>query len=105
MGDEGTDALKDHYKGIYKLYMKTSEKNKQNFYANVTKLREHIEEGLKAERMIQKQFEQAGQAADLLSQKKSYLKIYKEYQKLPAKTQEKYYHKIVDLRARLEAGQ
>ena len=104
VGDESTDALKEHYKGIYKLYMKTSEKNKQNFYANVTKLREHIEEGLKAERLIQKQFESAQNAPDLLSQKKSYLKIYKEYQKLPAKTQEKYYHKIVDLRARLESG-
>ena len=84
--------------------MKVSEKNKQNFYANVSKLREHIEEGLRAQKEIQKHFEIAGSSNNLLQRKRAYLKIYSEYQKLPAKTQEKYYHKIVDLRSELEKG-
>ena len=101
--DASTGTLKGHYAGIYKLYMKLSEKNKQNFYANVSKIREHIEEQLKAQKEIEMLFDKA-QFGDLQSRKRAYMQIYEEYQKLPASTQAEVYPKMVDLRERLERG-
>jgi len=66
-------------------------------------LREKIEEQLKAEKIVQELMRNSGKGS-IPEQKKTYLKIYKEYQKLPPKSQEKYYPKIVNLRERLEKG-
>jgi cysteine-rich repeat protein/parallel beta-helix repeat protein len=103
ISDESVEAMKGEYKGIYNLYLKLSEKEKRNFYTGVTNLREKIEEQLKAEKIVQELMRNSGKGS-IPEQKKTYLKIYKEYQKLPPKSQEKYYPKIVNLRERLEKG-
>jgi parallel beta-helix repeat protein len=103
LGEEATEVLKDGYMGIYNLYMKLSEKHKQNFYTKVTKVREHIEEQLKAEKKIELLVHDESKG-DLKERKQRYLDLYHHYQKLPAKVQKKYYSHIVHLRDQLERG-
>ena len=103
LGEEATEVLKDGYMGVYNLYMKLSEKHKQNFYTKVTKVREHIEEQLKAEKKIEHLMEDETKG-DLKERKQRYLDMYHHYQKLPAKVQKKYYSHIVHLRDQLERG-
>jgi cysteine-rich repeat protein/parallel beta-helix repeat protein len=101
LGEESADVMKDGYKGIYRLYLKLSESKKQNFYSKVTKVREKIEEQLKAEKKIEELFHKTNDGV-LKDRKRNYLEIYKNYRRLPAKTQQKYYQKIVHLRNELE---
>ncbi|MBU0469927.1 MAG: right-handed parallel beta-helix repeat-containing protein [Nanoarchaeota archaeon] len=101
--EEYYDLLKKDYLGIYNLYLKVSEKKKQNFFSQVTRIREKIEENLKAEKEIEKMLERADEG-NLEERKKNYLKIYKDYQKLPEKVRQRYYAHIVQLRDRLERG-
>jgi parallel beta-helix repeat protein/cysteine-rich repeat protein len=101
LGEESADVMKEGYKGIYRLYLKLSESKKQNFYSKVTKVREKIEEQLKAEKKIEELFHKTNDGV-LKDRKRNYLEIYKNYRRLPAKTQQKYYQKIVHLRNELE---
>ncbi len=98
-----TTLLKSEYMGIYGLYTKLSEKHKKNFYSKVTKLRETIETQLKSEKIIE-QLMLDKDMGDLADQKKTYLEIYKYYQKLSPQVQKKYYQNIVLLREKLEKG-
>ncbi len=100
---EPSDAVKKPYLDLYALYLKLSEKKKQNFYTRVNSLRERIEEHLKNEKDMGRLFQQA-EKGDLAEQKKTYLAIYKAYEKLPRKVQHEYYPRIVQLRDRLERG-
>ena len=97
------ESLKNEYKSIYGLYLKLSNKEKRNFYSNVNNLREDIESQLRAEKIVGKLLSRSDHGT-IHDQKKNYLKIYKEYQKLAPKSQEKYYPKIVSLREELEKG-
>ncbi|MFH1828740.1 MAG: NosD domain-containing protein, partial [Nanoarchaeota archaeon] len=101
--EEPSELLKEDYLDAYKLYLKLSEKNKQNFYPKITQLREKIETQLKAEKRIEELFKKVVQGG-IEEQKKTYLKIFKDYQKLPEKVKQKYYTKIIQLRDRLERG-
>jgi parallel beta-helix repeat protein len=103
LNDEASEILKHSYLGVYTLYLKLSEKKKQNFYSRVSKLREKIERGLEAEKKI-KDYLVDAHVGDLNDQKKLYMKIYDNYQKLPEKSRKRYYAKIVQLRDRLERG-
>ena len=103
VSEESADLLKGEYLGIYKLYGKLSEKHKANFYSKVTQLRENIEGQLKAEKKIEELLQNENNG-DIKEQKKNYLGIYGQYQKLPAKVQQKYYPHIVSLREQLEQG-
>lgn len=100
---EPPEATKKSYLEIYALYLKMSEKKKQNFYTRVNSLRERIEAHLKNEREIERLFQKADQGS-MAEQKNSYLGIYKAYSGLPRKVQEDYYTRIVQLRDRLERG-
>ena len=104
LNEESSEVLKENYLGMYNLYLKLSESHKQNFYSKVTKLRETIEEQLKTEKRIEDLFQKITTCQTLLEQKKMYLEIYKNYQKLPSKMQSKYYAQIVNLREQLETG-
>ena len=101
LGDESAQVLKDDYKELYGLYLKLSENRKKNFYSKISKVREKIEEQLKAQKRVEQLLSRSSEG-DLKEQRKTYLDLYKEYQKLPAKAQKEYYKQIVDLREGLE---
>jgi hypothetical protein len=103
LAEANTELLKEHYLGAYNLYMKLSEKKKQNFYAHVTNLREEIEVQLKAEKKMDELIQKSTQAG-FVDQKKIYLEMYNNYLKLPPAGQQKYYPGLVQLRERLERG-
>lgn len=103
VSEETIEALKEHYREIYRLYLKLTEKEKQNFYARVDKIREAIESHLTCEKKMEELSSSAGKGT-LKERKKSYDELYKHYQHLPAKTKQKHYPKIVQLREDLERG-
>jgi parallel beta-helix repeat protein len=103
LGEETAEILKSGYLGVYHLYLKLSEKHKQNFYGKVTKVRETIEEQLKAEKKIEELLEEEHKGG-IKEQKERYLDIYHQYRKLPRKVKHKYYQHVVHLRERLERG-
>ena len=100
---ESGENLKDNYLDIYNIYMKLSEKHKSNFYTKVTKLREKIEEQMKAEKKIQ-ELVQKSNSGGVEERKAVYLEMHQNYQKLPKEIQQKYYPDIVNLREQLERG-
>jgi len=102
LDNETNEVLKENYLGIYGLYMKLAEKHKPNYYAKVTKLREKIEDQLKAEKKLQELL--GNQVGEIKEQKEKYLQAYQHYQKLPAKAKQKYYPDLVNFREKLEKG-
>jgi flagellar basal body-associated protein FliL len=100
---EATEEVKSLYLRIYDLYMKLSEKKKQNFYAKVNSLRERLEEHLQNEKEIERLLKTT-EKGSIDDQKKKYFKIYAIYEKLPRKVQNQYYPQVVQLRDRLERG-
>jgi hypothetical protein len=103
LSEESSELLKEEYKGIYGLYLKLSEGHKQNFYTKVTQLRDKIEDQLKAEKRVQDLLQKSTKSG-LDERKKMYMEVYNNYLKLPAKSQQKYYPSIVNLREQLERG-
>lgn len=103
MSNSSIEILKQEYKSIYNMYLKLSERDKRNFYTNVNRLRGKIEEQLKAEKIVEELFGDSHKG-DLHTQKKNYLNIYREYQKLAPKSQEKFYPKLVALKESLDHG-
>lgn len=100
---EPMDEVKKLYLKTYNLYMKLSEKKKQNFYARVNSLRESLEEHLQKERELERLLTET-EKGSVDEQKKKYLKLYAIYEKLPRKVQNQYYPQMVQLRDRLERG-
>ncbi len=100
LGEESHDVLKAGYLEIYHLYLRLSEGHKQNYYGKVTKLREKLEEQLKAEKKVQELLED--HSGDIKEQKETYLLAYKQYQKLPEKVKKTYYPDLVHFRDQLE---
>ncbi len=100
--DEPAEFLQNHYLKAYKLYVKLSEKRKQRFYEQLSRIREQIEEHFVAEKNIQELTYNLGKT--LAQQKKNYQEILSHYEKLPSKVQEKYYHYIIQLKQKLESG-
>lgn len=100
---EPTDEVKRLYLKIYALYMKLSEKKKQNFYVKVSSLREQLEEELQNEKELERLLKKT-EKGSIEEQKESYLSLFAVYEKLPRKVQGQYYPQIVQLRDRLERG-
>lgn len=103
IGSEPMDEVKKLYLKTYDLYLKLSEKKKQNFYAKVTSLRESLEEHLQKERELGRLLTET-EKGSVDEQKKKYFKLYAVYEKLPRKVQNQYYPQMVQLRDRLERG-
>ncbi len=101
--EESLEVLKDAYLTVYKHYLKLSESQKHNFYARVDKLREQIEEQLRAEKKMETLMQKSIRGS-LTEQKKLYVEMHGHYQKLSRKTREKHYHNLAQLKDRLERG-
>ena len=95
--EETMEVLKNEYMKIYSLYMKLSERKKQNFYAKVNMLREALEEQLRAEKKVQILLEDATRGS-VDEQKKVYVELDKNFQKLAKKVQDKYRTQIMHIK-------
>lgn len=95
--------LREPYQQIYAWYMKLSEREKQNFYASVTQLREELEENLQREKTVETLLEEAKKGT-LLQRKKAFQKLEEEFAQLPIKVQEKYFPSLTQLKEELEKG-
>jgi cytochrome c biogenesis factor len=103
ISEETLEITKQIYGDVYKLYTKLSEKEKQNFYSQVSKIREAIEEQLCLEKKMEELFSKARKGS-LKERKIVYDLLYSTYQKLTIKTKQLHYPKIVQLREELERG-
>lgn len=103
LSQEPLDVLKEKYLKIYTLYLKVSEKEKRNFYALISRLRESIEEKLQADKKLEELCQKAGQGS-LAERKKTLEEIQKLIQTLPEKAKEKYFSEMKQLEEQLEQG-
>lgn len=103
LSEETIETLKEQYQEIHRLYLKLSEKEKQNFYGRVDKIREEIEEHLTCEKKIE-ELSITSSKGTIKERKKSYDQLYKHYRHLPVKSKQKHYPRIVQLREELERG-
>ena len=97
------DKMKPTYKEIYTLYMKLTEKQKQNFYARVNSLRESIEEKIKAAKNIELLLQDAN-VGDMEEKKERYEKIDGLLQKLAPEDQQRFSTKMAYYKEVLEGG-
>jgi len=103
VGQQSPEALKDRYTEIYSLYMKLSEKEKQNFYGRLMKLRETLEEQLKTEKKVEGLLQNRTSGSPRERQKQ-YEEVQALLPTLSKATQEKYYSQLVQLKEELERG-
>ncbi|GEM_PF-2475696 len=101
---ESTEVIKSFYLKIYHLYLKLSEKQKQNFYSRINALRENIEKILQAEKKVKEGLAKIESKTNFSELKEIYQKINESYQKLPEKVQQNYYSQITALKSKLERG-
>ena len=83
--------------------MRLSEKEKQNFYGRVMKLRETLEEQLKTEKKVEGLLQNRS-SGSLRERQKKYEEIQSLLPTLSKATQEKYYSQLVQLKEELERG-
>ncbi len=98
---DSIDNLKRSYADIYHIYSRLSERHKQNFYAQVTGLRERIERKMKADKKMELLIQNIGKGS-LQEQKDNYLQMHEIYRRLPEPMQQKYYAHLVHARNLLE---
>ncbi len=101
---ESIETIKAFYLKIYHLYLKLSEKQKQNFYSRINALRENIEKILQAEKKVKEGLAEIGTKPNFSELKEIYQKINESYQQLPEKIQQNYYSQITELKFKLERG-
>ena len=100
---ESADTLKSRYVQAYNFYLKLSEKNKSNFYGRITKLREKMEQQLKAAKKVEELLEKSTMT-NISLLRKQYEEMYAYFRKLPASVQQKYYPQIMHVKEVLEKG-
>lgn len=100
---ESAETLQGTYVQAYHLYIKLSEKKKQNFYGRLTTLREKMEEQMKAAKKVEELLEKSSLSNITLLQQQ-YDEMYGYFRKLPTSVQQKYYPHIMHVKEVLEQG-
>ncbi len=96
---ESAEDLKSIYLDAYNTYVKLSEKEKTNFYGRLMKIRERLEESMKAENDLQELLgQETGQETASGKKKELYEKAHALYQKLPQRVQQAYYPQLMELK-------
>lgn len=101
---ESIETIKAFYLKIYHLYLKLSEKQKQNFYSRINALRENIEKILQAEKKVREGLAKIESKPNFSEMKEIYQKINQHYQQLPEQIQQHYYSQLTELKSKLERG-
>lgn len=97
------ESLKERYLQAYNIYLKLSEKQKQNFFGKLNIIRETVEEFLKTQKKLELALERVLQGT-FDQQKKNFAQLTELLQKLPLKEQEKYFSKYNLVKEKLEKG-
>jgi hypothetical protein len=100
---ESLEVMKKFYQDIYHLYNKLSEHKKQNFYAQITDIRERIERKLKADKKMELLIGNIGKG-NLTDQKNNYQQMHEVYTRLPDSMKKKYYSHLSHAKSLLEKG-
>ena len=100
---ETSETLTRTYMDLYALYMKLSEKQKANFYGRVVRVRELLEDQMKAEKQLQELLANAGKNG-LEALKKEYETASMLLQQLSNPVKEKYALDVAHLKDKLEKG-
>ncbi len=100
---EAPDSLQESYVQIYKLYLALPERKKQNFYGRIVKLRQTLEEQMKAAKKVQELIEK-GDAENLQQLRERYEELYNYFQQLSPVVQQKYYVQVMHMKDKLEKG-
>lgn len=93
---ESAEELKELYLRAYGAYVKMGEKEKVNFYGRLMKIRERLEESMKAEKELQEL------VAQETKKKEQYAHAHALYQKLPQTVQQKYYPQLMELKEKAQ---
>ena len=101
--EESLEIIKEKYLEIYGLYLKVSEKEKQNFYGRVAKVREKIEEQLQAKKKVEELLKKAS-IGSVSQRKASYDQLNTYYNSLSAPERETYYAQLMQVKEQLEKG-
>lgn len=100
---ESPGALKERYIHAYELYLALSETKKQNFYGRIMRLREKLEEQMKAEKKVEELLEPKN-VHEVRQLQKTYEEMYHSYRLLTPRSQEKYYVQMMHMKDKLEKG-
>ncbi len=95
---ESAEELKELYLDAYETYRKLPEKEKANFYGRLTKIRERLEESMKAEKELQESLERQEGGPEQSVAGKRYEEVHALYQKLPQSVQQKYYSPLMEMK-------
>ena len=97
------EELKDLYQEVYQLYLKLPEHKKANVYASLTKLRESIEEKMKAAKKLERMMEGLAEGTIQELQKK-YEEAKKVFEELSSGEQQKFQAALNAVKEKLERG-
>jgi hypothetical protein len=85
------------YMDVYKLYLKLSEKHKENFYAQIVQLREKLEQQLHATKQVEHLSQQTGKGTP--KQRKQTLEsLHKHYENMPPQAKKEFYPHLLHAR-------
>ncbi len=97
------EELKDLYQEVYQLYLKLPEHKKANVYASVTKLRESIEQKMKAAKKLERMMEGLAEGTIQELQKK-YEDAKKVFEELSEGEKQKFQSALNAVKEKLERG-
>lgn len=103
LAQESAADLRKHYSHVYELYLSLSEKMKRNFYPQIMRLREILEEGFHLEKKVETMIENFVRGS-IRQEKRAYEELYGYFRRLPRKVQERHYPSLVHIKDRLERG-
>lgn len=87
--EETAEQLEKKYLEIYSVYLKLSEKGKQNFYARLAELKEAIEGKMRLEKQMEILLKEAEEGSPKERKKKGQ-EISERYKKMPPRVQERF---------------
>ncbi|GEM_PF-4568915 len=97
------EELKELYQEVYKLYLRLPEHKKANVYASVTKLRESIEQKMKAAKKLERMMEGLAEGTIQELQKK-YEEAKKVFEELSEGEKKKFQAALNAVKEKLERG-
>jgi len=100
---EAPDTLQESYIRLYELYMRLAEKKKPHFYGRLMKLREKLEEQMKAQKKVEELLQKSS-GSPLPALQQYYEEMHASFRKLPAAAQKNYYSRLMQVKEVLEKG-
>ncbi len=100
---ESSTALQQEYLRLYDLYLKLSERQKQNFYARISAVRETLEKHLQNEKHFEVLLAEVKKGT-LVQRRKAFQDLKDLFEELPLNVQERYFPEFSHVKEELEKG-